>query len=522
MTDSQEWQQSNAQRAFPFTEQSRSVDAASALPYDFIVDLKVFPYSAEDNGMYLYSVSYDTSTSSYSLVFRYSHSEQVAISGTVTRTDGAQSRVGTKVLLENAPNDSTAYCLLTPGPKWEYGAPSGLWIMTDPGSVHSGTQYTKTFPQEATTVDPNVILPGSHSMRRIFIDEPLGIPSVSEWGYGVTQSLKEGSSISFSVDQDDPDTIVVSAIGGAGSGYHSSANSGELLYINKVSGKGDSGAFSMGTHDCLNKIERPNTIYPNGDLKDSISLPHTIQLLSDCTPCCGCSKYRAVSAAITRRSTRLKQLCDTLSGMIVANAALYNQAVDRINASRKPIARVRNVRVRENNFSFSVQNVCSVPLYAHVAITMTGGTGVTWDNFSIATEDRYMIHDSLAELPPMALTPQDYNYTNPETPNGNYSKFISGSDYASRAKTIPPGGYSDIIFNYNLASLGLGAAVFDLRETHLRLKFETNGIYGSMWTYGCKKDIYEVEVVQSGTTVRKACDGGFVNDINYRVVEVQA
>lgn len=507
MTDVQEWQQENAQRAFPFTESSRDVDAADAVPYGLIVDLKVFPETPSDNGMYLWAVTYAPSTDTYTFAFRYLHNEQEAIHASVTRTDGGQSRVGTKVLLENLPAGDTSYCFLTPGPKWDEGAPGSLWVVTDTNSVHVGSQYTRYFSPTGATVDPNVIVPGSHSMRRVFIYEPAGLPPVTSWGMNVLQKLKEGNNISLSLDSDGQ-TVLVNAIGGAGSGYPDPESGSAILYVNGVMADPSDGSVRLSPQDCLNAVSKP------------MGIDNTIQMLSDCIPCCGCNKYRAVSAAITRRSSKLKALCDYLSNMIIANAGLYNDAVDKINASRKPICRVRNVRVRESNFTVSVQNICTVPIYAHMAITMTDGSGISWANFSLASADAYAAHASLSPLPPLPATSKDYDNTSPDTPSGVYSVFVSGADPSSGTKSIPPGGYMDLTFNYNTASLGLGASVFDLRDTGMQLHIESNGIYGAQKTYGCKKDSYDVKVIPGPVTSRKSCDGSFVDEVSYKVVEI--
>jgi hypothetical protein len=239
-------------------------------------------------------------------------------------------------------------------------------------------------------------------------------------------------------------------------------------------------------------------------------------------PCCGCDAYRAVSAAISRRSQILKGICDELTSMILANAQLYNNAVQKINESRNPIVRVRNFRVYQQYFKISVQNVCAVPIYAHIGLSVIGGSAASQDFFIPGGSDyseQNLIRTDFSDLAPLPSTTKDYVNQNPEIPSGLFLYYVLGvQSTTSVSEPIAPGSYTDLTFMYSGST--------DLRSSGLTIRVESNGIYGGQrngdeWvgTYGCKKDTYSAKVVEDAPLINEVC-GNIVSSTNYKIIEL--
>lgn len=520
MTDTQEWQQSNSQRAFPFSETSYGYSGVpNELPNDLFLDLRFFPNQWEDNKIFLSRITYYSQEDEYQLVFRYVDNLQPVFVDPVIipRLDNGDSIVGKKVVISDDSN--LIYCAFTPGEKWGSGTAENLWIMS---YEIGGGVFSKIFEASQAMIDESVVVPGAKGVRRIFVQPikvtDLPILPVNKWGREVKQNIKEGYNICLTLDENNDDTVLVNARGGCGDGYPPNSQDLVIRTINLVPGNAQLGEFKLETHDCLNKIEKPSSIYENDDHAQSITIENTIQLLNDCLPCCGCDKYRAVSAAITLRSLKLKELCDLLSSMILANTQLYNEAVKKINTSRKPIAQIRGLRVGATYFTVSVQNICAIPIYAQIGITLINALGVSWNQFYLSPSDANFLRYNINDLPPLQETNKDYQPSNtPERiPSGVFTAFAVGSDStALEVKPIMPGGFTDITFLIDPPDLA-----FDLRPRDLTLRLESNGLYGHLLTYGCSKDVYGVKYITEEPRKSLSCDG-WIEIPYYKAIEIE-
>lgn len=529
MTNTQEWQQENSIRAFPFSESILNFDGDQALPRDFIVDLKFFPDRYTQESIYLYKVEFNSLTNQYILEFRYfGDVEQVAISGTLYRTgENNESLVGKKLAISGSSSNPYSVCIFTPGKLWDPIFSEGLqseyfWI-EEVGEENAGV-YTKIFlnPLESA-LDNSVINPGPKTIRRVFIDSSSQpIPSSSLWGKEVEQKLIAGNNIEFEKNLVNS-VITIHSRGGAGDGYPEKPDDLVLRSINSVTASAN-GEVNLAPEDCLYKIEKPPAGTQVGlEGEQSENIENTVQLFSDCLPCCGCDAYRAVSAAISRRSQILKGICDELTSMILANAQLYNNAVQKINEARDPIIRVRNFRVYQQYFKISVQNVCALPIYGHIGLSVIGGSAASQDFFIPVGGSGYseenLIRTNFSDLTPLPPTTKDYINQNPEIPAGLFLYYVLGvQSTTSIAEPIAPGSYTDLTFMYS--------GSIDLRSSGLTIRVESNGIYGGQrngddWTgtYGCKKDVYSAKVVEDAPLINEVC-GNIVSSTNYKIIEL--
>ncbi len=532
MTNTQEWQQENSIRAYPFSESILEFDEDSGLPRDFIVDLKFFPDRYTQSNIYLFKVEYIESTNQYTLEFRYyGDVEQTAIVGTVYRSgENNQSIVGSPIAISGAPNNPYSVCVFTPGKLWdpiltEGGQIDFFWIK-EVGQLSNGVYSKNFFDPRQSSLDSSVINPGPKTIRRIFIDQ-VGqtLPPLSSWGREVEQKLVAGYNIEFAQNRQ-TGVVTLNARGGKGEGYPERDTDIVLRRINDV-GADASYSLKLQPKGCLNKIERPSLgvqIGLSGEQSENIE--NTLQLLSDCLPCCGCDAYRAVSEAISRRSRLLKGICDELSSMLSANAQLYNNAVEKINERRDSIVQIRNFRVYPKYFKITVQNVSSVPVYGHIGLSIVAGSASSLD-FRIPNTSAYseinLILNNFSELPPLAPTDKDYINQAPLIPAGQYVYFVlgTGSSPSSR-QPIPPGKYTDLTFEYT-------GPLPDLRDTGLTIRTQSNGIYGGqlsntelpIWvgTYGCKLDTYSAKVEKDIPIVSENCGVVTVTE-GYKIVSL--
>jgi hypothetical protein len=529
VTNTQEWQQENSIRAFPFSESILNFDENEALPRNFIVDLKFFPDRYVQESIYLYKVEFNSLTNQYSLEFRYfGEVEQTAISGILYRTgENNQSLVGKKLAISGSSSNPYSVCVFTPGQLWDPIFSEGMqteyfWIQ-EVGEENNGI-YTKLFlnPLESA-LDNSVINPGPKTIRRIFIDSPSQpIPSSSLWGKEVEQKVLAGNNIEFEKNIANS-VITIHARGGAGEGYPNRPDDLVLRALNTVNSNSN-GEVKLIPKDCLYKIEQPALGMQVGlEGEQSNNVESTVQLFSDCLPCCGCDAYRAVSAAISRRSQILKGICDELTSMLLANSQLYNSAVQKINESRNPIVRVRNFRVYQQYFKISVQNVCAVPVYGHIGLSVIGGTAASQDFFipmgGGGYSEQNLVRSNFNDLPSLPPTNKDYVNQTPEIPTGLFLYYVLGVQSTNSAiQPIPPGSYTDLTFMYS--------GGIDLRSSGLTIRVESNGIYGGQmvdddWrgTYGCKKDIYSAKVVEDAPLINEVC-GNIVSSTNYKIIEL--
>jgi hypothetical protein len=496
----QEWQSSNLGRFFPFSEKISQANAAFVIPTDFFLDLTFFSDYYYNNDIYISSINYSTSSDEYAITINYISDNSVAISQAVPRTISGVSRVGKRTSIRASHgtpdivgnNNNYSVCCFTPGPAWDR-------IINEPSTLSNILNLNKT----ESAIEESICTPSANTLKRIFIEPSLAnvktntvyvkpLPNKDLWGREFHQRIIQGSNIIITQDAEDKNSLIISALPNK-----NPANALEehgIKFINDIGPVSEKGQFFINTKDCLKKIEKPF------DTATLTKIENHIQLLSDCLPCCGCEKYRAVSEAITRRSKKLQEICDLLSSMITANTQLYNDAVIKINSSRIPITRIRNLRVYEDRFKISVQNACVFPIYAQIGISIIGGTGIEPNNFGIV-EENSCYYSGIPPLLPSSFpsltgTSKDYLNVLPDVAAGDYRGFVSSSDStSSNIIPISPGSYTDLTFYVKNSALLVPG--FDLRDNGLKIICESNGVYGGQYdssgtswigTYGCKKD----------------------------------
>lgn len=495
MTTNQEWQSSNLVRSFPFSEIINLSIAADKIPKDFFLDLVFFSDYYEENLVYISSINYSNSSDKYRIIINYVTDNSVAIDEEISRLASGSSRVGKRVSIKASHGslditgkpENYSVCCFTPGPAWESA-------ITDPTVLSNLSSLSSS----DSLIEKSITTASAKTLKRIFIEPTAAntktntvfvqsIPPKKSWGREFDQKIISGNNISIYPDGEDDSVLVIDAH--PNKRTTNGPQDDGIKFINDIGAQSEKGEFFFNTKDCLKKIEKPF------DTTTLAKIDHHLQVLSDCLPCCGCEKYRAISEAISRRSRKLEELCKLLTDMVVANSLLYNDVAMKINASRTPIVRIRNLRVYEDRFKVSVQNSCVLPLYIQIGLSITGGFGIEPLNFGIlqsgvsfaASTNTY----ATGIVPPLSGTSKDYLNATPELASGFYRGFVWSS---AGMAPISPGGYTDLTFVINNKALIVPG--FDLRNNNLTIKCESNGIYGGQldtsgaWigTYGCKKD----------------------------------
>jgi hypothetical protein len=345
MPNSQEWLSANANRAFPF----RSSITDSPLPEGLILDLRLFLSALQEIDAYLSRISYDATADSYYLEF--SAGGEVVLDGDISRRNGPISRVNKKTAL----GSGERVCLFTPGESWD-----------DPSWNGAGDWDIQPTEQQSS-FEQSTVLPGPASFRRLLIDDvtdPLSgaqpldseVSLIGGYNFGITKLL-DGS-------------FELNAGPGLGLGYPPADEEDSDLYVATISGVGpdENGNLQLSAADCL-RVFSP--------LLDELPIPNMQQIASDCAPCCPCSSYRKVSAAITRRSRKIKEQCDRLAEIQSDAATAYQIGVDYIDTHVETAfvgnaAKARDPILGNKTLSFSIQNRAAYPVYAYVAVSFSG------------------------------------------------------------------------------------------------------------------------------------------------------
>lgn len=335
----QEWQTSNSKSNFPFAQ-------SNEIPQDFIVDLRLFTNGTSQLSAYISSIEYDHNADEYSITFSKPSDNLEILSGSIGRLDNGSSRVGLKSVIAEGP----IVCLFTVGSSWD-----------DP-SWGGEDSWTRSYSNSDTRISGDLVNPGPNTLRRIFIDG--NVPPENEWRRGGSQKLVMGYNCEIGIARGRmpfirSDVFDINCFGGAGAGYPPDDEAQKYVSsINGVAPSGDGNFLFIG-NDCL-RVTQPKT--------DAGIIPNTIQILSDCLPCCPCSEYMKVSRAIGRRSAKVKDECDRLQSILNSSVTAFNDAVATLNEMVRPLVAVRNVRALGSSLEFSVQNISSVSVFAYVAI----------------------------------------------------------------------------------------------------------------------------------------------------------
>lgn len=309
MAELQEWLTENSQRAFPF--KSETLASGNSLPVDLIADLKLFLPGKGVSRAYLSRIDYSSSSDSYTFCFRDPSSGQELLSGSATRLKNADSRIFSKVSIGSAAD----VCLLTPGALWN-----------DPTWNGAG-DWSKGFNPSDSEIEPSLIICGPSTFRRIIVED---VPDSrgDELVMNAAQSVIGGYNMEFSeisYPGYSSNDVHIDVRPGAGLGFAPAAE--RELFVTTINGvvPDKSGNIVLGAVDCLS-VGRV--------IVDGEALPSTLQISSNCAPCCGCENYRKVAAAINRQSSVIRDLNSEIAGLQSSALALYSKALGAIRARR--------------------------------------------------------------------------------------------------------------------------------------------------------------------------------------------
>jgi hypothetical protein len=487
----QEWLTGNAESAFPF---ERRPDNGGP-PADFILDLRLFLTGTSKIRAFLSSVTFNHELDSYTLVFSDPAEGTVLIQGEVKRLDPSHtSIVGQKQFIASGPK----VCLFTPG---------SLWDTPEWGGEET---WTQSFTADEASILPEQVNPGPKTIRRIFVEGR--VPDELQWSRGGVQRIIGGNNINLSSGggrsvTSTPDMIEISAIGGAGMGYPDRQKP-VIDYVATFKGKGPdaNGNVTVEGFDCL-RVFQPK-------LGDGSPISGTIQLASDCLPCCTCSEYRNTSRAIGRRSAKVKDLCDRLSQVMRDSATAYNLGVEIINKGRKPLVLTRNIRAGASTISFSVQNTVAVPTFAYVAVRVEysdfvlGEMTVSQPNVQIVEGGTSNVHDAvITHRETLPALPFDSS----ENPRAGIPpvRFPSSPAFllcVGEQKNDPgffpisPGGVVEvrIVFpGIEAAMVAATSPAGSVAASHPVVSFSTLAVYGASKSFGCSADMFRIKVIDN-------------------------
>lgn len=486
----QEWLSQNGADSFPFS-------VGCTLPADLILDLRLFVFGSELVEVRLSSISYDSSSDSYGLLFSFVEDSSEALSGSISRTNPDGSP---RTRQKQALSSDSATCLFTPGDSWH----DPLWAGAGDWSV--------SLPNDEARILTDLVNPGPSTFKGIFIDGD--VPVESSWGGGAVHKIFAGHNIKFGQIpgrslSGDPDIIDINAVGGGGEGYPE--REPEVIdYVAFIGGASpdSKGNVNVQGVDCL-RVFRP--VDEGGEI-----VPAIIQINSDCLPCCSCSSYRNFSRSIGRRSAKLKDLCNRLDEILQGSANAYNDAIDIINRNRKPLVVARNVRVLGSKITFSTQNLSSIPVFAYVQVHVVQseyplGEMASSEVNTVVVETASFggnHHDAVAAnkllLPPLPFSPAERILA--EIPETGFSQtgaaiLLSIGSLSSDGDMAPlsPGEiveHTILLPDRAAEMLVSGTAGGSAAAAFPELVFQTIAVYGASRCYACSADVHHVKVVE--------------------------
>lgn len=504
----QEWQTGNSLIGFPFS----SEESGQVLPDDFIVDLRLFLTGTKIVEAFLGTVAYNHVTDAYTLTFAKKQGGATVLQGTVSRLDASG---GSKVGFKQVISDNEKVCLFVPGNSWH----TPEW-----GGVDSWTlSYTSTEAE----ISSDVVNPGPSTFRRIFVEGH--VPDESLWPRGGIQTVIGGYNINLGVGGGRsiisiPGAIDLSAIGGAGAGYPPKEDP-VIDYVATFNGEGpdSKGNMQFDTVDCL-RVFQPMT-------ESELPVPNTIQVVSDCMPCCTCEEYRNTSRAIGRRSAKVKDLCDRLQQLITDSATAYNIGVAAINKNRDPLAVVRSIRAGGSTIDFAVQNVAGIPIFAYVAIRIEasdyvlGSMTVSQSNVAVVSGGGGDVHAAVishrASLPSMPYDVSENALAGiPATkfsPSPAFLLCVGEKRSGGGFFPISSGGLIAVRLSFpSIAAAIVGATTpaGSVAAAHPLISFSSLAVYGASKAFACAADFYRIKIIDNDLPPDEfeECDLPFAND----------
>ena len=493
--ENQDWLSSNLEGHFPFRETCLSGN--DPIPQGLFVDMRVCLPGITEMDVYISSLQYDQPSDTYILSFATLSNSTVILTGSISRTNNGSSRVFLKQQITLGPKVG----LFTPGPLW------------DTPSWNGAGSWVKNWASQNSLVENSLVNPGAQTFGRIFIDDGTPIPPESEWPKNSIQILMGGYNIAFTQGQNPTpslslpgittdDIYEISCIPGAGAGYAPSSNSViNLGFIATINGVGPSGNgnISLTAEDCL---------WTTQPTLDNQLIPATLQLLSNCQPCCPCSQYRNISEAISRRSAKIIDACNFLAKQMADAQTAYNDGVATINKNRPSIVRVRNVRALGSQLIFSIQNISAIPVYAYVSLTYTGNYG----QLQIADGQKNVVFvnsiNTLTQIPDMVFSTAETGQESPPAIfnlTANYLLQIGQTTMNNVMDAIQPGATFDVVLNFPQIQtiltelIARNAPLQEIINASLggnqpRFNFQSISCYGASKCFGCAMDTYDVQI----------------------------
>jgi hypothetical protein len=302
--------------------------------------------------------------------------------------------------------------------------------------------------------------------------------------------------------------VDINAVGGDGDGYPP-ASSRTIDYVARIAGASPDGRGNLQVEglDCL-RVFQPRI--------ENDPIPATIQINSDCLPCCPCSSYRNFSRAVGRRSAKIKDLCDDLNQILNTSATAYNDAVATINAGRKPMAVVRNVRTLGSRLQFSVQNMSSVKIFAYVQLRILNKAyevgvpevsgshmnGIDLAPYSgdpaAAVDDHRTTLEALpfniAERPEAGIPSTNFD----STPEPLILACVGQLSSSGTMIPIEPGAVIQCVLSFPDCSDAMeesGSEDGSLVKAYPEFQFQTIAVYGASHCYACSAETYQAKVV---------------------------
>lgn len=504
----QEWQTGNSLIGFPFS----SEESGQVLPDDFIVDLRLFLTGTKIIEAFLKSIAYDHVADTYTVIFAKKQGGATVLEGTLARLDASG---GSKVGFKQAISNNEKVCLFVPGNSWH----NPEWGGND--------SWTQTYASDEAEVSSDVVNPGPATFRRIFVEGH--VPDEFLWPMGGAQTIIGGYNINLGTGGGRsiisiPGAIDLSAIGGAGYGYPP-GEPRTIDYVATFNGEGPDqrGNIQFDTVDCL-RVFQPMT-------ESELPVPNTIQVVSDCMPCCTCEEYRNTSRAVGRRSAKVKDLCDRLQQLITGSSIAYNIGVDAINKNRKPLAVIRSIRAGGSTIDFAVQNVAGIPIFAYVAIRiessdyLLGSMSASQSNVIVVPGGGGDVHAAVishrSDLPSMPYDVSENALAG--IPVTNFSSapafLLCVGEKRSGAGFFPisSGGLISVRLSFpSIAAAIVGATTpaGSVAAAHPLISFSSLAVYGASKAFACAADFYRIKIIDNDLPPDEfeECDLPFAND----------
>lgn len=304
-----EWLNENSGRSFPLVRPAAGSD--DLVPHDFLVDLQLFLTGRERYPAYLKTITYDSGADTYVLVFAD------PIDASIFLTSEPLPRLSGGSLPSRLVTGSGATVAVA--------IPGSSWLDPTWGGVGS---WSNTYAATQTLIEQALVHSGPRAFARLMIDSHSTDPLSGSTPFDVCYKLVGGYNVEASnsmaraipgISTMDSHTIILNAGPGAGDGYEPDTTVPDAHPpIRTINGQSpDSrGNIALAALDCV-RVSQP--------LLSGTPLASTLELESDCAPCCGCANYRNVAAALNAKSAKL-------SAMAASLVTIYNSTVTRYSA----------------------------------------------------------------------------------------------------------------------------------------------------------------------------------------------